>query len=325
MARSAVKNAVAVRGDTQGLDLLGRLVSYTFPDDPIPANKVLRSWAKHGLDVNDLPDVRSSTHLFQSACKSVEVRRRANGHSIEIKVDEVLNNAQECVYQVTRLVRDRAEKVIEHPKAMTLRLNKALDTIEVRELEDYAAHRPLEEAIREHFQKHAKDLTGQKIRNSVRDVLLGIGAQNLRRKAGGLYFVPDAYKLPDGGVVDTLPILDGLAGFLEDMHGDRADFYRIPLLSDDAAEEMVAKHFAINANEQAQELVEKAVNRLRQGKGRGVRADLMANLYNERRKLLGMVDQYDKLVTLERDEIDRNIADLDKQMQELEALQEGGD
>ena len=317
-----LKGAVASNGK-HGNAELGKLVTYSMTDDFISGTTLVRCWAKHGLDPNDLPDVRSGLHNFQSACRSVETRRR-NGAGVEVKVDEVVNDATECVYQVTRMVRDKTLKVIEHPKAMTIAFDKKLETIAVRELEDYQTLRGLEDAIRTHFSKNAKAIPGQKIRNTVRSTLLKIGAQNLRRKAGGLYFVPHQYSVaaPGGGtqMTDTQPTLDGLAGVFEDLYGHRGDFWTMPLLDSADAQKMVAKHFAINVASASEELLTEAVNRVRAGKGRGVQPQLRARLWNERRKLGGQIQQFEKMVSLEKDEIEKNLRDLDRALQDLDDL-----
>ena len=136
MARSKKLGNVVAVGDVDGLTELGKLVTYSMPDDPINGPKLVRTWAKHDLDVDDLPDQRAGFHIFQSACRSVESRRH-NGNSVEIKVDEVRHDANECVYQITRMERVKNLDVIEHHKSMTLRYDKALDTISVVELDDY--------------------------------------------------------------------------------------------------------------------------------------------------------------------------------------------
>jgi hypothetical protein len=319
---SKLKTAVASK-DAHGTAELGKLVTYSMTDDFIPGTKLVRCWAKHGLDPTDLPDVRSGLHNFQSACRSVETRRR-NGAGVEVKVDEVVNNNTECVYQVTRMVRDKTLKVIEHPKAMTVAFDKKLETITVRELEDYNTLRQLEDAIRTHFQKNAKAIPGQKIRNSVRSTLLKVGAQNLRRKAGGLYFVPHQYSVagPAGGtkMADTQPTLDGLAGVFEELYGHRGDFWTMPLLDSADAQKMVAKHFAINVAAASEDLLLEAVNRVRAGKGRGVQPQLRTRLWNERRKLGGQIEQFSKMVALERADIEQNLRDLDKALAELDDL-----
>lgn len=318
------KNAVAVSEGVAEKHMLGRLATYTLPDEGVNGAKLVRIWHQHGLDVNDLPQIRQPVHVFQMACRSVEDRRAANGGSkaIEIQVDQVYEDAAACVYQITRMVRDKANKVIEHPKAMRVTFNKDMSTIDVDALEDYDTLRGLEEQIRKHFEKNGKTIPGQKVRNAVRDQLIRLGAQNVRRKAGGLYFVPKGYRVGDQGDQEpTKPILDGLKGALADVYGDRADFYTIPVASDAGMKEMVRKHFTINVNEQAAELTLKALNRVRTGKGeRGVRSDLLANLYNERRRLATAVRDFHGLVKLEQKEIKANLADLDGALAKLQDL-----
>jgi hypothetical protein len=157
----------------------------------------------------------------------------------------------------------------------------------------------------------------------VRDLLLSLGAQNLRRKAGGVYFIPVEY-VPAGQrkKQPTTPLLDGLKGALADLFGDRADFYTIPLVNDEGAREMVAKHFSLNAAQASAELLETVVNRVRKGKGRTVRADMVANLWNERRKIAGAIDQFAELVDVERSALDTNLRDIDKAIAELQDLAE---
>ena len=180
----------------------------------------------------------------------------------------------------------------------------------------------LEAQIRSHFDANAKTVPGQKIRNAVREQLLKIGAQNLRRKAGGLYFVPKDYQ-PRGkrGTEPTLPILNALKGVLEELYGDRADFYVIPLANDEEMQAMVRKHFVINVAAQAEEMTLRALNRVRAGKGqRGVRQALVDNMRADQRMLLGAVHQFDELVTLEKANLVQHLADLEDALRKLEEL-----
>lgn len=318
MARVAVGEGIAEK------HMLGRLATYTLPDEGVNGAKLVRIWHKHGLDVNDLPKVRQPVHVFQMACRSVEDRRSANGNgkAVEVKVDQVFEDSAECVYQITRMVRDKGEKLIEHPKAMRLTFDKNMGTITVDALEDYDALRGIEEQVRKHFEKNAKNIPGQKVRNAVRDQLHRLGAQNVRRKAGGLYFVPKEVRDENGDPQPTKPTLDGLKGALEEAYGaERADFWTLPVANDVGAREMVRKHFTINVKEQTDELIAKALNRVRAGSGeRGVRSDLLANLYNERRRISAAVKDFHGLVKLEMKDLNANMKDLDKALAKLQDL-----
>ena len=86
---------------------------------------------------------------------------------------------------------------------------------------------------------------------------------------------------------------------------------------------MVRKHFVINANEQARELAERAINRVRAGKGqRAVRTELLTNMWNERRRLMGAIEQFEQLVGLEMQDLEANVKDLDRALEELDKFAE---
>ncbi len=322
---------VAVSEDSIPEDhFLGRIATYTLPDEPRSGAKLLRSWAKNGLDVDDLPEARQPVHVFQSACASVRSRRApgSNGHRIEITADEIKNTAASCAYQITSKVWDTARDVIEHEKGMRITFDKHTNEITVDELDGYDQRlRAVEGRIREDFDANAKTVPGQKIRNALRAQIHKVGGQNLRRKAGGLYFVPAEYAIADGNgstkATPTKPVLDGLAGVLADLYGEDADFYTIPLVNDEGQRQMVRKHFVINANEQARELAERAINRVRAGKGqRAVRTELLTNMWNERRRLMGAIEQFEQLVGLEMQDLEANVKDLDRALEELDKFAE---
>src|SRR5205085_4934776 len=116
----------------------------------------------------------------------------------EIKVDEVLNADAECVYQITRMVRDRDRKVIEHPKAMKLTFDKLgqrtganTDPIsaDLYEHTHEDALRGLEDKIRVGYQFNLTTTPGARVRAAVRNTLTEIHATKLRGASGGAYFV----------------------------------------------------------------------------------------------------------------------------------------
>lgn len=301
-------------------ELLGRLAFYSLPDEERSGALLMKSWVKHGLDEDALPDARQAVDVFRSACSSVKARvahDAKTGQRIEILSNPVVDDGS--AYQITVRRWDRVKKVIEHEKGMRVEFDKKTNAITIAQLDDFdPAMGKLATAIQAHFDANAKTVPGQKIRNAVRQTLLDIGAQNLRRKAGGLYFVPA--EQPGTGIA-TKPILDGLAGVLEDLYDDLADFHVIPCANGEGEREIVAKHFAMNANEKAGELAEKAWARVRQGRGeRGVRSDLVDNLNNERRALLGQIRHFEQLVQLERSDVDAKLDELDEALEKLDDL-----
>jgi hypothetical protein len=318
------KNVVAVSEDALDPDqFLGRLTMFTLPDKEVSGGKLLRSWASHGLDPDILPEARQPVHIFQSACASVKRKRATNGSGdrMQITADEVDDNGT-CDYQIGVKVWDVANKLIEYRRDMLVTFDKATNIITVDDVSGDPRMRAIEQQIRDHFDANAKTVPGQKVRNAVRATLHSIGAQNVRRKAGGVYFVPATYMRTFNGVTDacpTKPLLDGMRDVLADLYGDDADFHIIPLANAEGEREMVRRHFVINANDRASELSMKAINRLRAGSGkRAVRSDLMANLWNERRELLMAVDQFHDLVEIEQKDLQANLRELDESLMKLQ-------
>jgi hypothetical protein len=318
------KNAIAVSEDALDPEqFIGRLAMSTLPDREVKGSKLLRSWATHGLDVGALPEARQPVHIFQTACSSVKQKRASNGQGnrMQITADEVADNGT-CDYQIGVKVWDVANKVIEYRRDMLVTFDKRTSQITTDSDDADPRLRAIEQQIRDHFDANARTVPGQKVRNAVRATLLSLGAQNVRRKAGGVYFVPTTYKRTRNGKVEThptKPILDGLHNVLADLYGDDADFHIIPLANAEGEREMVRRHFVINAKERAEELSMRAVKRLREGSGkRGVRSDLMANLWNERRALLMAVEQFEQLVNVEQKDLAANLRDLDESLMKLQ-------
>lgn len=316
------KDVIAVAGDELDESMfLGRLVMFTLPDDERSTAKLVRVWNAAGLDVADLPDARQPVHVFQSACSSVESRTTGTAGKVEIRADEVEHNGV-STYQITRRVWDLANRSIEHEKAMRLTFSKDTGLIDTEFLGGRTNElKALDKAIRKHYEANGATLTGQKIRNAVRAQIVKVGGQNMRRKAGGVYFVPRVWFPAPKREELTLPTLTGLAEVLSELYGERADFHQIPLVSGDAEKQMVAKHFQLNVRERAEELTEKAITRVRAGKGeRGVRAELLENMHNDRRKLALQIAQFRSLVDMEADELGAHLEDLDTAIEQLETL-----
>jgi hypothetical protein len=330
MARSRI----VIASEDQELDprhFLGRMSTFSMPDRPVNASKLIRWWGDAGLDMDLLPDVkRQPVHVFQRACGSVKRRRASNGTArTEITADEVFNNGT-CVYQITVKVWDEAGRAIEHEKALRVTFDKDPANPEITfdhlGYEDKMLDK-VESDIRTHFEQHAKDVMGQKVRKSIVAVLRSVGAQNLRRKAGGLYFVPAEWQSNGRKPALTKPTLDALREVLEKAYGFDADFYTWPLINDDGAQEMVSKHFTLNVRDEAQAIMLEVVERNRQmrevlktGKGRRVREDAMANYYNKLRKLKAANAQFENLVALEKSGITADLELLEKSLSELADL-----
>lgn len=294
MARTP-RNVVAVTpGGQITLDMiLGFMALVQVPNAPQSVAKLRRLWVAEGLDPELIPKQRKPVNAFQMACRSVETRKTDSVKTSEIKVDEVLENENECVYQITQLVRDKDNKIIEHPKAMRLTFNKHDGTIEDEPLDKktYKALKGLAQRIRDDFEANSNKLPGAKLRRAVRAVLKGQDATLIQNK--GVFFVPKAGKIT----------LDSISNVLEGLYGDgnKAEMFTIPVANDEGERAMIARHFQSNVTDHIDTLIAEITQRL--NSGAVLRSDRRASLVGERRRLEEGVERYrdlldDKLLVL---------------------------
>lgn len=287
--------------------IVGWLTMYSVPDRPVVGAKLLKLWAEKGLDPDMLPEARQPLHTFQTAVRSVETRRRTNGSTVEIKVDEVVGTPHEWVYQVTLQVRDLEERIIEHPKGMRVIFDRRTNDIKFDKLEGHHLLSGVETRILDQFQALSNKVPASKVRNAVRAYLRELGATNLRKKAGGVYITPKST-----GAKETL---DSIAAVLDETYKGDGELYTIPLADDEAQRNMVEKHFTMNASELIDEQIGKVTSRLKQD--RTVRKDLVANVVGERKRLGEIKAQYSDLLRTDLDEVEAKMALLDEQIEAL--------
>src|SRR5688572_33248846 len=106
------KGVIAVGSD--GAHVMGYYAMSTVPDRFVPTSKLARAWASNALPMELVPQDRKAVDTFKNACRSVEDRRggAAPNRVTEVKVDQVEETYSECVYQITRMVRDRNQREI---------------------------------------------------------------------------------------------------------------------------------------------------------------------------------------------------------------------
>jgi hypothetical protein len=301
--------------------VLGVITIFTVPDKSVDGGVLTSQWAREGLDPKFIPDVRKPVDDFRQACRRVETRKSgtSNGHRTEVKVDEVTNQGTVCVYQITRMVRDHTNNVIDHPKAMTLHFNKDdaeadptsanCVTVIPQDPATFGVLKGLADDILKWYDAHRSEVPGQKVRNAIREVIVQLcGGENLRRQSGGVYFVPK-----DGA--DTLA---SLARVCDNLYGGDADFSFWPQPNTKAALKMVAKHHVMNVQNDADEMIAKITERVKNG-GK-VRKDLLTNLVQRRRELGAHRKKYIDILGTEQKLITEKLEMLDDQLETLMAM-----
>jgi hypothetical protein len=303
------RNVVAITpGGQITMDMiLGFIALCQVPNNPQSAAKLRRLWLAEGLDDTLVPKQRKPVHAFQAACRSIETRRTESLRVHEVKVDEVLENERECVYQITRLVRNKDEKLIEHPKAMRITFNKATGDIETDPLDKktYKALKGLEEQVREDFERNSNRVPGAKIRRAIRATLRDQHATLIQNK--GVFFVPRAGKTT----------LDSIQNVLQGLYGDNgiAEMYTIPCANDQGEREMVARHFQSNATEAIDKLLAEITMRLKSGSE--VRRDRRESMIAERRRLNEGIERYRDMLDDKLLVVGEKIRLLDNGLEEL--------
>lgn len=316
---SRPKNVIAVTpgGDITLDMLIGFYCMYSIPEkaaggSAVSSAKLRRLWiAEIGDPGSMIPKVPKAVHAFQRACRSVESRRpadEADSRVTEIKVNKVLESADECVYQINRLIRDRDEKIIEHPKAMRLTfttkdqgiVSEPLDAAEAEVLFG------IDDRIREHFDANAKHISASKVRAAFRKTLEEIGGTRVVRN--GVYFVPRTGH-------DTLKALQHV---LAEMYGadSSAELHLIPAADSASEKEIVAKHFTVNASKEADKLIAEVAHYLKDRDG-DVRSNKLKNIIAARRRLATSAGKFTDILDTELTLVDEKMAILDDQIETL--------
>jgi hypothetical protein len=132
-----------------------------------------------------------------------------------------------------------------------------------------------------------------------------LGAENLRRKSGGVYFVP----------MSGADTLEALARVLEKLYGNEADLHTIPQPNTKAVAGMLSKHHAMNVVKECDEMISRISERLKSGTK--VRRDLLTNLMQQRRELGARRKQYVGILGTEQKELAGHFETLDESIERL--------
>lgn len=311
MATRRPKNVVAKtpNGDITTEMILGYIALVQVPNKPVSATKLRRLWMVEGLEEKLVPKQRRSVDVFMAACRSIETRRTDASNNIhEIKVDRVLESPEECVYQVTQLVRDKDHKVIDHPKAMRLTYTAKDGKITDEALDDKKLYKELKElatVVREDFDRNSSKVPGSKVRAAIRTTLAEQMATRVQNK--GVFFVPKAGR-------NTLSAIQNVLGALYGA-GDQAEIAIIPLASDTPEKQMVKRHVEENVADDVDKLLAECSMRLKSDQP--VRADRKANLVAERKRIAELVTRYEDLLDGRLEVLQEKMRLLDDGLEEL--------
>jgi hypothetical protein len=305
MARTstAMKDLIAV--DAVGdIKAVGYVTWFSVPDEPVALRSLRRELISHGLPKELAPKDTKAIHAFKRIMAEQDGRHRENGHYRENVVKMVTETPENVVYQVSTTVRDLKDQVIDFPKAVRVIFIKREETIRFNKLHDVDRREamPIQEAIEEAYEANLSKVTGAKVRTIVRNYLsstpdeergvVGLNGENLRERAGGIYFVPAKYS----------DDLENLAAMLDKLYHGKAFLHMIPMADTASAREIIRRHHQANALDELKTAIKKVSALSGPERERSARSDAIANGFANYHSIQRRVAEYREILGEELEE-----------------------
>lgn len=315
-----LKDLMAVTGTGQ-LKALGFLTWFSVPDEAVGLRRLKKTLSVHGLPPSLAPDNQKAINTFKRAMREQEGRHRDDsGRVRENVVGVVVETPRDCVYQVSTTLRDTDEQLIEYPKALRVIFNKETEEIRFNPLGGVKRSEVLEvmDAIEAFYEANATKVTGAKVRGIVRNYLKsqpdeernveGLSGENLRGRAGGIYFIPAKYQGE----------LEALAAFLEELYpASRAYLHMVPLADTESEREIIRRHHIANAKEELEEAIGDVRELLRADRDRSTRSNVIAHHMAKYHATIRRSAEYAGILEDESEEIAEQRKILKKQLDKL--------
>lgn len=316
----SIEGVVAVAADS-GITPLGYLTWFSVPDESVGLRKLKTSLAMAGLPPTLAPKDTKAINTFKRAMREQEGRKRAeDGTIVDTDVVQISESADDCVYQVSVVVRDLNEKVVEYPKAVRVIFLKATEEIDFNLLDKDVPRLQslgIMDAITDFYDKNSSKVTGARVRSVVRNYIRneydekrgveGLSGENLRGKAGGIYFVPAKH----------FEQVSALSEMLQDLYKGRAYLHAIPLADSASERELVRRHHVANTRDDIKEAMGQVRELLRAERDRAPRSDVVANHWSKFRALQRRAAEYKAILGDEQEEIDDMARILESQLDKL--------
>lgn len=302
---------------------LGYITWFSVPDKPVNIKTLRKHWRIAGLDPTPLPKNPRSLYLFKLAVRSQEGKVKLDdGTVVQTEVMDVLENGDVSIYQLSRVVRDRDNRVVDYPKAMRVTFHKPSEEINYDLLGGVKRTKllPVMDAIQDFYEKNAKMISGRKIRGIVRDFLkddtdeqsgkVGLSGENLRGKAGGVYFVAARH-------IEDLEGLSQALGNLYETDGGVYGLSTVPLADGKSERGMIRAHHVANSLAETKTAMADVAKLLRDDRKTAVRSDVYAHHYRKLQALRRRSAEYTALLREEQQEVTDVTEMLSKQLTKL--------
>lgn len=310
--------AVTPGGDITEDQLAGYYMWFTIPEAMLSLSKVRKSWKEAGLDVERLPKARRAEHVAQEAIRQVQ-RVVSNGHREEIRVEQVDRNRNYLIYQVTRHVQDKENRVIEHPKALRVIFVFDDESLEFEPL-DGASHDEVQHLIDEiqaNYDANSTKMPGRKLRTHLRHYIEAAGAEAMR---DSVYFMAKHNKIRPssklyahhGASIDGGELLESFAQMLQLVYGRHggSDFHVLPCINDEGQRAYLARKFQENLVEDMKAFRDECMELVadKDKRTRGFRADLRDRLIDQAQAFEERREKFTDLLGTTMTDLDRDMS-----------------
>jgi hypothetical protein len=316
----SIEGVVAISDDKK-IKPLGYLTWFSVPDESVGLRALKLALAKAGLPPTLAPKDTKAINTFKRAMREQEGRKRVGDVIHETDVVQISESADDCVYQISTVVRDLDERVVDYPKAMRVIFMKNDDTDPIKYNALGGVSRPevlgMMESIQDFYDKNTSKITGARVRGVVRNYIRseadetrkveGLSGENLRGKAGGIYFIPERHAEQ----------VEALSEMLHDLYKGRAYLHAVPLADSASERELVRRHHMANAREEIKEAMQEVRKLRTEQRERAVRSDVIANHWSRFRALQRRAGEYASILGDEQEEINDMARMLQEQLKKL--------
>jgi hypothetical protein len=319
----SIQGLVAI-SEESGIKPLGYLTWFSVPDQSVSLRTLKKTLALNGLPIGLAPKDTKAIHVFKRAMREEEGIRKddSTGVITETDVAQVMEDFQFCIYQISMLERDQQERVVEYPKALRVIFNKQTEEIDYNLLGGAPGGKVIEmqERIEDFYAKNAQKVTGARVRSVVRNYIKdepdegrnvdGLSGENMRGKAGGIYFVPAKH-------ADALAALSNM---LHELYKGHAYLHAVPLADGATERELVRRHHTANTREEMIEAIAEVRKLASSDRERAPRSDVVANQWSKFHAMRRRAASYKELLDDEAEEIETMGEMLKKQLDRLTSL-----
>jgi hypothetical protein len=305
----SMRGAVAV-SKSADVEPLGFLTWFSIPDEQVSLRTLRKQLILHGLPKELAPSDARARDAFRRACRELDGKHReqdASGMTVirDNTVDMAVETPTDIVYQIATTVRDEEERVVNYPKALRAIFNKQTEEVSFNSLGEVKRSEvfPLQEFIVNYVEKNSSKVTGARVRAVVRNYLRnepdeergieGLSGENLRGRAGGIYFIPPQHR----------QVLEQMSDMLATLYKGRAYLHFVPMADGASEREIVMRHHLGNAVEELEEAIAEARALGDPSRDRKPRKDAVAAAWSKYHAVLRRVQKYESILEDSQDDI----------------------